>query len=258
VPHEFDGFQYRQASSHQEEWGTRLMHELSLKGNERVLDLGCGDGRLTSRIAEMVPGGSVVGIDGSAGMIDAAMTLIKPNLLFKQQDILALDAVDEYDLIFSNAALHWVYDHKIVLNASYSALRPGGIMRFNFAAEGNCSHLVAILHEVMSMEEFRDFFSTFAWPWYMPSVEMYAKLVDAVPFSRAQVWGEVADRYFPDINTMVDWINQPSLVPFLAHLPSSMRSPFREAAVDRMIMSCRQADGRCFERFRRINVLAWK
>ncbi|MHB1000816.1 MAG: class I SAM-dependent methyltransferase [Armatimonadota bacterium] len=258
MPYEFDGIKYRQASSHQEEWGTRLMHELELHGNERVLDLGCGDGRLTRQIAEMVPDGSVVGIDSSFGMIDAAMIHIKPNLLFKQQDILELDELEEYDVIFSNAALHWVHDHNYVLNASYRALCQGGIIRFNFATEGNCSQLITVLHEIMAMEEFMDLFHTFIWPWYMPSVDAYIKLIDTLPFRGVQVWGEVADRYFPDINAMVAWIDQPSLVPFIAHLPADMRLIFRDRVVERMIALCRQTDDRCFEYFRRINVLAWK
>lgn len=258
MPHEFDGFQYIQVSSHQEEWGDRLIRELAITGNERVLDLGCGDGRLTSRIAALVPGGSVVGIDNSSGMINAAVTNIRSNLLFRQQDILTLDEVEEYDLVFSNAALHWVHDHDYVLNATCHALRPGGIARFNFAADGNCSQLIAVLHDVIFMKEFDDLFNTFIWPWYMPNVDAYAKLIDTIPFNHTQIWDEVADRHFPDVSTMIGWIDQPSLVPFLAHLPADMRSPFRKMVIDRMISSCRLPDGRCFEHFRRINVLACK
>jgi trans-aconitate methyltransferase len=258
MPHEFDGFRYREASSHQEEWGTRLIRELELKGNERVLDLGCGDGRLTSRIAGMLPDGSVVGIDSSSGMIAAAMIHARPNLLFRHQDIFALEETDEYDVIFSNAALHWVHDHNRMLNASYQALRSGGIVRFNFGAEGNCSRLISVLREVMPTGEFRDSFRAFTWPWYMPNVDAYAGLVENIPFCRSKVWGEAIDQYFPDVNAMVGWLDQPSLVPFVAHLSPDLRSAFRNRVVERMVEVSREADGRCLERFRRINVMAWK
>ena len=72
MAHEFDGKKYEKASAHQKEWGAKLISELSLKGNERVLDLGCGDGVNTALIAEALPNGEVVGIDASKGMIDTA------------------------------------------------------------------------------------------------------------------------------------------------------------------------------------------
>jgi trans-aconitate methyltransferase len=72
MAHEFDGQKYAQASTHQKEWGRVLLDELQLQGCESALDLGCGDGALTARIAELLPQGSVVGIDASRGMIDAA------------------------------------------------------------------------------------------------------------------------------------------------------------------------------------------
>jgi len=258
MPHEFDGAKYRSASSHQEEWGIRLMDELQLRGDERILDLGCGDGRLTYRIAELAPDGFVTGIDSASGMIEAAMTHTRPNLLFRRLDILDLREVGEYDVIFSNAALHWVHDHQRLLAAAYQALRSRGVVRFNFAAEGNCSQLIAVLHQVKSTSQFRRQFDGFDWPWYMPSVEAYSELVRNAPFRDARVWGEIADRYFPDVEAMTKWIDLPSLVPFLAHLPEATRESFRNEVVDRMVDSCRQADGRCFERFRRINVLASK
>jgi len=69
---EFDGEKYKKASKHQKEWGNSLIGELTLKGHETILDLGCGDGRLTEQLAQLVPNGSVLGIDGSSGMIETA------------------------------------------------------------------------------------------------------------------------------------------------------------------------------------------
>ena len=66
--YEFDGEKYKKASRHQREWGNSLITELSLCGNEAILDLGCGDGGLTEELAQSVPNGNVLGIDASAGM----------------------------------------------------------------------------------------------------------------------------------------------------------------------------------------------
>jgi trans-aconitate methyltransferase len=110
----------------------------------------------------------------------------------------------------------------------------------------------------MSAEEFAADFAGFDWPWYMPSVEECPALMEASGMDKGRVWGENADRYFPDAGAMIKWIDQPSLVPFLAHLPDMARPRFREYVIRRMIELTRQADGRCFETFRRINVSAEK
>lgn len=71
MAHEFDGKKYAEASAHQKEWGMKLIQELSISGSERILDLGCGDGALTSQLAALTQG-TVIGIDASQGMIETA------------------------------------------------------------------------------------------------------------------------------------------------------------------------------------------
>ena len=258
MAYEFDGKKYEKASAHQKEWGDRTIAGISFKGNERVLDLGCGDGVLTSRIAESVPDGEVVGIDGSEGMIAAASLKQRPNLKFFLQDINDIAFDNEFDLIFSNAALHWVRDHRKMLRNVSRALRPGGRVRFNFAAEGNCSHFYRVTREAMAQERFRQYFEQFKWPWYMPAVKEYETLVRESGLREIEVWGENADRFFPDADTLVRWVDQPSLVPFLTVIDGKDAGSFRSLVVENMIAQTRQDDGTCFETFRRINLAAIK
>ena len=258
MAHEFDGEKYEKASAHQKEWGTKLIAELDLRGTERILDLGCGDGGLTARIADLVPHGEVVGIDASRGMIEAARSKERKNLRFLLMDINELNYVEQFDVVFSNATLHWIKDHRRLLRNVGRALLKGGKLRFNFAGDGNCSHFFSVIRRAMSAEEFAADFAGFDWPWYMPSVEEYSALMEASGMDTARVWGESADRYFPDATEMIKWIDQPSLVPFLAHLPDMARPRLREYVIRRMIEETRQDDGRCFETFRRINVSAQK
>ena len=91
MAHEFDGIKYEKASAHQKEWGLKLITELDLRGNETVLDLGCGDGSLTQQIAELLPQGEVLGIDASRGMINTAALKAKHNLRFLLLDLDDLD-----------------------------------------------------------------------------------------------------------------------------------------------------------------------
>jgi trans-aconitate 2-methyltransferase len=258
MPHEFNGEAYKKSSTHQKEWGNKIIAEFQFTGNERILDLGCGDGVLTAQLAELVPAGFVLGLDSSPSMIEAALGLRKNNLEFRIQDINSLDYREEFDLVFSNATLHWVKDHNRLLANCCICLKKEGKVRFNFAGEGNCSNFFRAVREAMALSRYSPYFGSFEWPWYMPSVTEYESLVKQAYFREAKVWGENADRFFPDKEAMIKWIDQPSLVPFLEILPGTEKKGFRYYVVDRMLEMTLQPDGRCFEAFRRINLSAKK
>ena len=258
MTHEFDGKKYEKSSTHQKEWGTKLIGELALAGNESVLDLGCGDGTLTSQIAELLPDGEVLGVDASQGMIDVALGKEQDNLHFRRLDINDLDFENQFNVVFSNATLHWVKDHRRLLRNVRRALRLTGRLRFNFAGDGNCSHLYSVVKAAMARDEYQTFFADFEWPWYMPPVDEYQVLAESSGLHTVRVWGENADRCFPSAEAMIGWIEQPSLVPFLAQIAEPVKESFRDLVVRKMIATTRQDDGRCFETFRRINVSAAK
>jgi trans-aconitate 2-methyltransferase len=209
-------------------------------------------------IAALLPCGEALGIDASQGMIDVARRKQAENLRFVLLDINELDFTDEFDVVFSNATLHWVKDHRRLLQNVRRALRADGVLRFDFAGDGNCSHFFTVVREAMALDRFSADFSDFHWPWYMPPVGQYEVLVSQSGFQKVRVWGENADRFFPDTETMIRWVDQPSLVPFLAHLAEKDKAPFRDFVVRRMIEETQQPDGRCFETFRRVNVSARK
>ena len=255
---EFDGKKYRQASTHQKEWGNKIIAGLKLKGNERILDLGCGDGILTQQLSQLVPDGFVLGIDSSKGMIETAKEQESVNVSFRLLSINDINFKNEFDLIFSNATLHWIIDHRNLLNRTYNALRKQGIIRFNFAGDGNCSTFFSVIKQVMEHSEYKDYFRAFEWPWYMPRLVDYKLLVESFDFVETNVWGENTDRYFQTKDAMIKWIDQPSLVPFIKLVDESKRYQFREEVINEMLKLSEQTDGRCFETFRRINVYAKK
>jgi trans-aconitate 2-methyltransferase len=255
---EFDGNKYKKASAHQKEWGNKIISEFSLAGNERILDLGCGDGVLTKQLSDLVPRGYVLGIDSSQGMINTAKKTESSNLSFRLHSIDDIDFIDEFNIIFSNATLHWIIDHKKLLADSYKALRKNGVIRYNFAGDGNCSTLFAVLKNVMSLDEFKANFKKFQWPWYMPTISEYKMLVDSCDFNDIEIWEENADRYFSSKEDMIKWIDQPSIVPFIKLLNGKPKEKFRNIVIDEMVKRTEQNDGKCFETFRRINVFAKK
>jgi trans-aconitate 2-methyltransferase len=256
--HEFDGKKYRRAASHQREWGNRLIEDLGLKGHEHVLDLGCGDGALTKRLAALVPGGRCVGIDASEGMIRAARALEGGNLEFRRLDVRGLEYRNDFDVVFSNASLHWILDHRVLLAAVRRALRAGGVFRASFAGRGNCRNFIRAVKTAMRRPAFNAQFSGFEWPWFMPGKSEYQRVADAAGFRDCRVWLENADRTFPDSESITAWIDQPGLVPFLSALREPAKTAFRDYVVRTLLAETRREDGTYFETFRRIHVRAEK
>ena len=118
----WDAKDYAKNSQNQYQWAKELIPKLKLKGNEALLDIGCGDGKITAELAKYLPNGRVVGIDSSAQMIKLAQNTFPkldcPNLSFQVMETRKLIFKNEFDIIFSNAALHWIVDQKAVLEGS--------------------------------------------------------------------------------------------------------------------------------------------
>ncbi|MBN1293097.1 MAG: methyltransferase domain-containing protein [Candidatus Latescibacteria bacterium] len=258
MPFEFNGDTYRKFSTHQKEWGTKLIGEFVFRGDERILDLGCGVGVLTAQLAEHVPDGEVIGIDASHGMIETAQEYARDNVKYFVMDINNLSFDTTFDVVISNATLHWIKNHRVMFEKILHILNDDGIIRFNFAAEGNCSYFFKVIRKVMALDQYAPYFIGFEWPWYMPALDEYEALLDRLSFSETRVWGENADRFFPDCESLTGWIDQPSIVPFLKQIEQTDKQGFRDMVVRLMIEETHQNDGTYFETFRRINVFARK
>ncbi len=256
MSYNFNGEKYKKSSKHQKEWATEILSEFHFKGNEKILDLGSGDGTISYKLADMVPNGSVIGIDNSKGMIDSSKKLERGNLKFILLDINQINFNYEFDIIFSNATLHWIKDHDLLLRNVNNSLKKDGIIRFNFAGDGNCFNFIKVIKEVINLKEYKIYFTDFNWPWYMPDIDEYKKLLYNSKFSNFKVWEENKDRFFTDSEEMIKWIEQPSIVPFLERIDNKYKIKFKKIVIDKMIKLIEQDDGRCFETFRRINVYA--
>ena len=259
MTYDFDGKKYKKASKHQKEWGNKIIGEMNIKEDSIILDLGCGDGVLTQILSSKVPKGKVIGIDASKGMIDTAKEIRKKNLEFRLMDINNFHFEEKFDLIFSNAALHWVKDHKKLFDKCDNVLKDGGRIIFNFAGNGNCENFFQVVKEIAMYEEYSTYFKGFEWPWYMPSINEYKKLAEETKvFKNINVYEEDADRYFQNKEELIGWIDQPSIVPFINILPENIRKEFRDKVIEKMLKRTKQEDGTYFETFRRINILAEK
>jgi len=146
---------------------------LAAKPGERILDLGCGTGTLTAEIA--ASGAKVIGIDRSADMIDAAGKKF-PAVRFEVCDARDLRFSQEFDAVFSNAALHWIPEAQRVVDGIARALKPGGRFVAEFGGKGNVRHVVTALESALTQ---RGIPAKGVNPWYYPSIAEYSALLES-------------------------------------------------------------------------------
>lgn len=175
---------YAKNSANQYAWAKELIPKLELSGNEALLDIGCGDGKVTAEIAKCLPNGRVDGVDSSKEMINLANAAFPqkafPNLTFQLMDARKMPFENEFDRIFSNAALHWIIDQKTVLNGVARSLRSGGKVLFQMGGKGNAKDVLGILDDLLVLEPWKYYFGGFTFPYAFCGAEEYrAMLVEA-------------------------------------------------------------------------------
>jgi trans-aconitate methyltransferase len=168
---------YAQHSAGQERWARELIPLLELRPDDRVLDIGCGDGRITSTIAALVPQGSVVGVDSSDDMVRHASTLTNgaTNLTFAQRDARDLGFQEEFTAVFSNAVLHWIRDQQEVVDQIARALRPSGRVLVQCGGHGNAQGVIDSFMRVASRDQWKEHFIQFQSSYAFYSDHDYAR-----------------------------------------------------------------------------------
>jgi len=233
--YEWDAEDYRDWSSQQKEWGRELLAKLHIKGDERVLDIGCGDGKLTAEIAERLPQGSVMGIDSSEEMIRLASetypTDTFPRLSWRVMDARRLDLEEEFDVIFSNAALHWIKDHQPVLSGIRRSLVPGGRTLLQMGGRGNASNVVEILAEILGREEWNRYFHHFSLPYGFYGPEEYREWLKEAGLTPVRVELVPKDMVHQGREGLAGWIRT-TWLPFTERVPGELRERFIDELVD--------------------------
>lgn len=161
---------YAKNSSAQLQWGQELISKLALQGHESILDIGCGDGKISARLAQAVKNGSVVGIDLSEDMIRLAEERF-PSFKYQNLSFLCMDAAninlsDKFDIAFSNATLHWVKDHLAVLRGIRACLKEGGKVLLQMGGRGNAADVFNTIETVMQYPQWEQYYRKFELPYY--------------------------------------------------------------------------------------------
>ena len=173
----WDAARYDSCGTFVWEHGADLVEMLAPRSRDRVLDVGCGTGHLTARIAES--GADVLGIDASESMVLQARSNY-PHLRFEVLDALAMKLGPEFDAVFSNAVLHWITEPDVAASGIFNALKPGGRFVAEFGGRGNISTIIKAVHRARERIRARPIEHV---PWYFPSAGEYAALLERLGFT---------------------------------------------------------------------------
>lgn len=226
---------YASNSSVQQTWARELIAELKLHGDERILDIGCGDGKITAELARAVPKGSAIGVDASPHMIEfATQTFSTPNLEFHVMDARQVQFVRKFDLVFSNAALHWVDDHQAFLRGAASVLRPGGRLMVSCGGKGNAHDVFLALLPEMRLKRWRQFFRKMEAPYFFYSPEEYKKWLPRFGFETRSVKLAPKDAAYEGREGFAAWLRT-TWLPYTQRVPDDLLEEFISGVVDRYV-----------------------
>jgi trans-aconitate methyltransferase len=184
---------------------------------------------VTAEIATYVPNGSVVGIDNSTSMIELAKKNYPagehPNLSFILMDAISLTFYEKFDMVFSNASLHWVKNHRPVLDSLYRSLRPKGRVFLEMGGKGNAEGVVSVLGELQKDQKWRHYFSDFEFPYGFYGPQEYAQWLRQSGLEPERVEVVPKDMEHDGESGLAGWIRT-TWMPFTERIPEDQRDQF--------------------------------
>ena len=229
VPPDWDAATYDRVADPQASWGRAVVDRLPLDGDERVLDAGCGSGRVTAELLDRLPRGHVVALDSSPAMLDEARRRLAPfgaQVEFVQADLARpLPVRPPVDAILSTATFHWVLDHDALFRNLAAVLRPGGRLAAQCGGKGNVASVDRVLAE---FGESRAEFAYFAEP------EETERSLRAAGFAEAKAWLEEKPTSFATRAELEPFLATVVLRTVLARRPPSEHRAFVTEVVDRL------------------------
>jgi SAM-dependent methyltransferase len=247
---QWDAGHYNQRFAFIWQYGEGVLELLEPQSGERVLDLGCGTGHLTAKIAES--GASVVGIDHSPEMVATAKASY-PSIPFHQMDATSFQFDEPFDAVFSNATLHWVKPPEQAIQRIHAALKPGGRFVAEFGGRGNVEQVVRGVTAELASRGYVD--SADRNPWFFPSIARYTALLEH--YDLEPIFARLYDR-----PTLLDggedglegWLIM-FADSFLRDVPHSERASIVAGVRDRLRPTLYR-DGAWYADYRRLQVIA--
>ena len=231
---DWDATRYHRVSDPQFEWGRTVIARLAPRPGERILDLGCGTGRLTAEIAALVPGGRVIGLDRSEAMLAVARRAV-PAMTSEAQpatmghvrgDGAALPFASAVDAVFSAATLHWIADHDALFRSVFAALVPGGRFVAQCGGGSNLERLYSRAAAMMGSPPYAPFFERWRDPWHFAFPEGTRASLGRAGFVAIGAALQEAPVSFPTRGTFSEFIATVCVRHHVERLPADLRSRF--------------------------------
>lgn len=229
VDRDWDAATYDRVSDVQLSWALEQLERLPLRGNEVVLDAGCGSGRVTAELIERVPEGRVYAVDVAPSMVEHARAALGDRATVLRQDLVELELPEPVDAVFSNATFHWIHDHDTLFAALARAMKPGGRLVAQCGGYGNIDAFRKIADAVAGEPPFAPHFEGWQRPWNYAGPEETAERLARAGFTDVHTWRQ-PKRVEPERA----FLQTVCLVRHLDPLPEELRAAF----VDRVIERC--------------------
>jgi trans-aconitate 2-methyltransferase len=200
-----------------------LFAVVKIRPRLRVVDLGCGTGELTAKLADGLPESNVLGVDSSEQMLARARVNERDGLRFERRSIEEIEG--RWDLVFSHAAIQWVDDHRRLIPRLMSLVTPGGQLAVQLPS--NHTHPThTLIIAVASEEPFRQ--ALYGWYRVSPvlSITEYAELLHWSGAKAITVFEKVYPSLLENSDALSDWTSGTALVPYFERLPEALHAPF--------------------------------
>lgn len=232
---EWNAAAYHKVSGPQTSWGQKVLNRLSVRGDERAIDAGCGSGRLTGELMERLPDGRLIAIDRSWNMLMTARANLRPVLgsrvSFVQVSLPDLPFAGWADLVFSTATFHWIKDHPALFAGIFTTLRAGGKLHAQCGGGPNLVRAHELAEQVMHSDAFARFFVDWPGPWeFADAATTAARLTDA-GFLEVETSLEEAPT---TLATEADYREFVTTVIYHPHLERLPDPALRQAFIDRV------------------------
>jgi trans-aconitate methyltransferase len=245
---------YAANSAVQQSWAREIFSRLKLRGDEHILDVGCGDGKVTAELARAVPRGSALGVDASPEMIAFAQKTFPAKnhqgLKFQVCDAREIaeaqlsppspqrgegENLARFDVLFSNAALHWVDDHEAILRGAAAILKPGGRLVISCGGKGNAHDVFLALRPEMRMKRWREFFRKMPLPYFFYAPADYERWLPKFGFKIHALQIAPKDAAYSGAEGFATWLRT-TWLPFVQRVPEDWREEFIAAVTQRYLV----------------------
>jgi trans-aconitate 2-methyltransferase len=251
---EWDAGEYEVLSAPQSRWGAEVLERLDVRGDEAAIDAGCGTGRVTELLLAKLPEGSVLAVDNSRAMVEAARRRFagEPRVRVERQDLLSLEVEEPVDLVFSTATFHWIRDHDRLFENLARALKPGGRIVAQCGGKGNISRATKATREAMEEERFSDYFVGWEDDKHYADARTTARRLEAAGYDEVATWLHDEVAAFDSMGELARFLGAIVLGGYMERLPEEERGPFAAEVATKVVAM----DGTPALDYVRLNIMA--